>query len=198
MLIKPVFSDHLSYVTLFQCSLGRSHRIGLTVITIFRICKLQLCWNTRWRKKKTWNLSFLHYLCYICRKIFTFIRKLYSDTDVAFNFICAILSSPVTESSVNGIFGSSTNKYGQFHLIIKDKKKNMKFTSFNICWMKLCRFLPYYYIIFWFHWGELADRQVSEWIVSHIMARTSFFSWNDEDICFKLYLHAKLDFYIIH
>ena len=30
ILIKPVFSDHLSYVTLFQCSLGRSHKTGLT------------------------------------------------------------------------------------------------------------------------------------------------------------------------
>jgi hypothetical protein len=31
ILIKPVSSDHLSYVTLFQCSFGRSHMTGLTV-----------------------------------------------------------------------------------------------------------------------------------------------------------------------
>ena len=31
ILIKPVFSDHLSYVTLFQCYLGRSHETGLTM-----------------------------------------------------------------------------------------------------------------------------------------------------------------------
>ena len=31
ILIKPVFSDHLSYVTLFQSSQGRSHKTGLTV-----------------------------------------------------------------------------------------------------------------------------------------------------------------------
>jgi hypothetical protein len=30
--ITPVFSDHLSYVTLFQHSLGRSHKTGLTVL----------------------------------------------------------------------------------------------------------------------------------------------------------------------
>ena len=29
-MIKPVFSDHLPYVTLFQCSLRRSHKTGLT------------------------------------------------------------------------------------------------------------------------------------------------------------------------
>ena len=29
--IKPVSSDHLSYVTIFHCSLGRSHKTGLTV-----------------------------------------------------------------------------------------------------------------------------------------------------------------------
>jgi hypothetical protein len=28
--IKPLFSDRLSYVTLFQCSLGRSHKTGFT------------------------------------------------------------------------------------------------------------------------------------------------------------------------
>jgi len=32
ILIKPVLSDHLSYVTLFQRSLGRSHNMGLTVL----------------------------------------------------------------------------------------------------------------------------------------------------------------------
>jgi hypothetical protein len=31
ILIKPVFIDHLSYVTLFQCSPGRSHKNGLSV-----------------------------------------------------------------------------------------------------------------------------------------------------------------------
>jgi hypothetical protein len=30
-LIKPVFSDHLFYVTLVQCSLERSHTTGYTV-----------------------------------------------------------------------------------------------------------------------------------------------------------------------
>jgi hypothetical protein len=27
---KPLLSDHLSYVTIFHCSLGRSHKTGLT------------------------------------------------------------------------------------------------------------------------------------------------------------------------
>jgi hypothetical protein len=35
ILIKPVLSDHLSYVTIFHCSFGRSHKTGLTVITHF-------------------------------------------------------------------------------------------------------------------------------------------------------------------
>ena len=30
--IKPILSDHLFYVTIFHCSLGRSHKTGLTVI----------------------------------------------------------------------------------------------------------------------------------------------------------------------
>jgi hypothetical protein len=30
IIIKPVFSDHLFYVTLFQCFPGRSHKTGLT------------------------------------------------------------------------------------------------------------------------------------------------------------------------
>jgi hypothetical protein len=38
ILIKPVFSDHLCYVTLFQCSLGKSHKTGLTVSSNFS-CK---------------------------------------------------------------------------------------------------------------------------------------------------------------
>ena len=29
--IKPVFSDNLSYVTIFQCSLGKLHKTDLTV-----------------------------------------------------------------------------------------------------------------------------------------------------------------------
>jgi len=32
--IKPVLSDHLSYVTIFHCSIARSHKTGLTVYTI--------------------------------------------------------------------------------------------------------------------------------------------------------------------
>ena len=28
---KPVLNDHLSYVTIFHCSLGRSHKTGLIV-----------------------------------------------------------------------------------------------------------------------------------------------------------------------
>jgi hypothetical protein len=31
ILINPVFSNHLSYVTIFQPPLGRSHKAGLTV-----------------------------------------------------------------------------------------------------------------------------------------------------------------------
>ena len=32
---KPVFSDHLCYVTIFQCSFGKSHKTGLSVFLIF-------------------------------------------------------------------------------------------------------------------------------------------------------------------
>jgi len=31
ILIKPVLSDHLSYVTLCQCSIGMSHKTGFTI-----------------------------------------------------------------------------------------------------------------------------------------------------------------------
>jgi hypothetical protein len=34
ILINPVFSDHLSYMTLFQSSHGRSHKTGLSVLYI--------------------------------------------------------------------------------------------------------------------------------------------------------------------
>jgi hypothetical protein len=40
--IKPVLSDHLSYVTIFHCSLGRSHKTGLTVYSL----KTQRYWET--------------------------------------------------------------------------------------------------------------------------------------------------------
>jgi hypothetical protein len=39
-LTVPVFSDHMSYVTLFQCSLGRSHLIGMTVPVFNRVLLL--------------------------------------------------------------------------------------------------------------------------------------------------------------
>jgi len=37
--IKLVLSDHLSYVTIFYCSLGRSHKTGLTVFYSMHIIK---------------------------------------------------------------------------------------------------------------------------------------------------------------
>ena len=33
--IKPVLSDHLSYVTIFHCSIARSHETGLTVVYVY-------------------------------------------------------------------------------------------------------------------------------------------------------------------
>jgi hypothetical protein len=45
MLIKPVLSDHLSCVTQFQCSLGKSHKTGFTVFLIIFI------FFTSWQKK---------------------------------------------------------------------------------------------------------------------------------------------------
>ena len=35
ILINPVFSDHLSYVTIFHRSLERSHTTGLTIIYLY-------------------------------------------------------------------------------------------------------------------------------------------------------------------
>ena len=32
---KPVLSDHLSYVTIFHCSIARSHKTGLTVVYVY-------------------------------------------------------------------------------------------------------------------------------------------------------------------
>jgi len=37
ILIKPVLSDHMSYVTIFHCSLERSHKTGLIVFLILCI-----------------------------------------------------------------------------------------------------------------------------------------------------------------
>ena len=37
ILTKPVFSDHLCYVTIFQCSLGKSHKTGLNVFLILYV-----------------------------------------------------------------------------------------------------------------------------------------------------------------
>jgi len=37
ILIKPVFSDHLSYVTLSWCSLEKSHQAGLTALALAAI-----------------------------------------------------------------------------------------------------------------------------------------------------------------
>ena len=34
--IKPVLSDHLSYVTIFHCSSGRSHKTGLIVLLKYK------------------------------------------------------------------------------------------------------------------------------------------------------------------
>jgi hypothetical protein len=41
--IKPVLSDHLPYVAIFHCSLGRSHKTGLTVLKIFVISVVEAC-----------------------------------------------------------------------------------------------------------------------------------------------------------
>jgi hypothetical protein len=46
--IKPVLNDHLSYLTIFHCSLGRSHKTGLTVYKKqHRTNKDLLYWCTR-------------------------------------------------------------------------------------------------------------------------------------------------------
>jgi hypothetical protein len=39
ILIKLVLSDQLPYVTIFHCSFGRSHNVGLTVGTLFLFTK---------------------------------------------------------------------------------------------------------------------------------------------------------------
>ena len=45
--IKPVLRDHLSYATIFHCSLGRSHKTGLTVSishSIFEVTYFSNSW----------------------------------------------------------------------------------------------------------------------------------------------------------
>ena len=37
ILIKPVWNNHLSCVTVFQCSLGKSHKTGLTIQHSFKL-----------------------------------------------------------------------------------------------------------------------------------------------------------------
>jgi len=52
MSIKPVLSDHLSYMTLFHCFLGRSNKTGFIVLTWrdistgSRIRTLLVLWGT--------------------------------------------------------------------------------------------------------------------------------------------------------
>ena len=46
--IKPVLSDYLSYVTLFQCSHGRSYKTGLTVFETFRVQILNSTLARKW------------------------------------------------------------------------------------------------------------------------------------------------------
>ena len=54
--ISPVLSDHLSYVTLFQCPLERSHQTGLTVFISYLACaKKNTCKKTR---KSTISLQY--------------------------------------------------------------------------------------------------------------------------------------------
>jgi hypothetical protein len=48
--IKPVLSNHLSYVTIFHCSLGRSHKIGLTVSNLVHTTRF-------WKKNPTYQFS---------------------------------------------------------------------------------------------------------------------------------------------
>jgi hypothetical protein len=50
--VKPVLNDHLPYVTIFHCSLGKSHKTGLIVLLwqneFLQFCFLSLSWY--------WNL----------------------------------------------------------------------------------------------------------------------------------------------
>ena len=48
ILIKPVFIDHLSYVTLFQCSHGRSYKIGFCNTGLANLtCLIQIPVNSK-------------------------------------------------------------------------------------------------------------------------------------------------------
>ena len=49
MSIKPVLSEHLPYVTIFHCSLGRSHNKGLTVFSILLL--MNVSGDVYYRKK---------------------------------------------------------------------------------------------------------------------------------------------------
>jgi len=45
--IKPVLSDHLSYMTIFHWDLGRSHKAGLTVYILLYSIFFRNYWQKR-------------------------------------------------------------------------------------------------------------------------------------------------------
>ena len=68
--ITPVLSDHLSYVTIFHCSLGRSHKTGLAVhlkLNAVIWLAIKSCQDLSKRFKTTTWQGFLCQLTYGCR-----------------------------------------------------------------------------------------------------------------------------------
>ena len=58
ILNKPVYSDHLSYVTIFQCSLWRSHKAGLTVYLKTKNKTGLHYTKSRWKIIKWWQFEY--------------------------------------------------------------------------------------------------------------------------------------------
>ena len=55
--IKPVLSDHLYYVTIFDCSLGRSHKTVLTVFLLWKFCLQTNQFDFIWMSTLQWLYS---------------------------------------------------------------------------------------------------------------------------------------------
>jgi hypothetical protein len=95
--IKPVFSNHLSYVTLFQCSHGRLHKTGLTVVEyfVFRAYLISymhpcFCENVFWSFVILFSITYVYALFFFLH----IIRIVYIVEYLMYNaWVCLLLSN---------------------------------------------------------------------------------------------------------
>ena len=138
-LIKPVYNEHLSYVILYKCCLGRSHETGFTV---YLYPPELFIWYH--------NLVINNY-CFIGKQIFGSIK--YSGT--------VFVSTEKGENYVGIVFGYVNNR--KFYLLSwKQKNYNYELTTFkagikginlkvyiNQWWNKISKLVYIFFYIYW-------------------------------------------------